>query len=173
MTSKARDRILGSLSSKDGEGIARMEDRFGASIDDLWSALTDARRLAAWYGEVEGHLRLGGEFHVRHAGGKREGRVDACDPPHHLRVTLRDPEAKPGQPEQVVMEIWLTAADGQTILVVEARGLPLPLLAAYGVGVQIHVENLADHISGREAGNEEERWETLFPPYEALAAKVS
>ena len=71
------------------------------------------------------------------------------------------------------MEIELTAADGQTLLVVEAHGLPLPLLAAYGVGVQIHVENLADHISGRESGDEEKRWEKLFPPYEALAAGVS
>jgi hypothetical protein len=41
------------------------------------------------------------------------------------------------------------------------------------VGVQIHVENLADHISGRESSDEEERWEKLFPPYEALAAEVS
>jgi hypothetical protein len=71
------------------------------------------------------------------------------------------------------METELTAADGQTILVVEARGLPVPLLAAYGVGVQIHVENLADHILGRESGDEEERWEKLFPPYEALSAEVS
>lgn len=175
MTSKARssDRILGSLRSEDGEGIARVEERFDASIHDLWSALTEPRRLAVWYGEVEGDLRVGGEFHVRHAGGKRTGRVDACKPPQHLRVTLRDPDAKPGQPEQVVMETELTAADGQTVLVVEAGGLPLPLLAAYGVGVQIHVENLADHISSRESGNEEERWEKLFPPYEALAAEVS
>jgi uncharacterized protein YndB with AHSA1/START domain len=174
MRSNARsgDRILGSLRSKDGRGIARMEDRFDASIEDLWSALTDPGRLAAWYGEVEGDLQVGGEFHVRHAGGEREGHIDVCEPLQHLRVTLRDPDAKPGQPEQVVMEIELTATDGQTILVVEAHGLPLPLLAAYGVGVQIHVENLADHILGRESGDEEERWEKLFPPYEALSAQV-
>jgi uncharacterized protein YndB with AHSA1/START domain len=170
MTSKAGsgERILGSLRSKDGEGIACMEERFDTNIGDLWSALTEPRRLAAWYGEVGGDLRVGGEFHVRHA-----GRVDVCEPPQHLRVTLRDPDAKPGQPEQVVMETELTAADGQTILVVEARGLPIPLLAAYGVGVQIHVENLADHILGHESGDEEERWEKLLPPYEALSAKVS
>lgn len=175
MTSNAGsgDRILGSLRSKDGEGIARMEERFDAGIDDLWSALTQPRRLAAWYGEVKGDLHVGGEFHVRHAGGKRAGHVDACEPLQHLRVTLRDPEAKPGQPEQVITETWLSSDGGQTVLVVETSGLPLPLLAAYGVGVQIHVENLADHISGREAGNEEERWEKLFPTYEALAAEVS
>ena len=28
--------------------------------------------------------------------------------------------------------------------------MPLDLLAAYGAGVQIHVENLAAHLAGRE-----------------------
>src|SRR5436190_19309225 len=66
MTSNARggDRILGSLGSADGKGIVRMEDRFDTDIDDLWSALTDPRRLARWYGQVEGDLRRGGEFHA-------------------------------------------------------------------------------------------------------------
>ena len=38
---------------------------YDTDIDDLWSALTDPRRLARWYGEVEGDLRLGGELQVR------------------------------------------------------------------------------------------------------------
>ena len=57
--------ILGSLGSADGKGVVRMEDRFDTDIDDVWSALTDPSRLARWYGEVEGDLRLGGEFRVR------------------------------------------------------------------------------------------------------------
>jgi len=39
-----------------------MEDGFDTDIEDVWSALTDPRRLARWIGEVEGDLRLGGEF---------------------------------------------------------------------------------------------------------------
>jgi len=50
----ADDRILGSLRSADGKGIVRVEDRFETGIDDLWSALTDPRRLVHWIGEVEG-----------------------------------------------------------------------------------------------------------------------
>ena len=66
MTSNARPgRILGSLRSADGKGIVRMQDRFDTDIDDLWSALTDPGRLARWMGEVEGDLRLGGEFRAR------------------------------------------------------------------------------------------------------------
>src|ERR671937_640039 len=67
MTSNAPGgtRILGSLRSADGKGIVRMEDRFDTDIDDLWSALPEYRRLARWIGEVEGDLRLGGEFRAR------------------------------------------------------------------------------------------------------------
>ena len=48
MTSNARPgaRILGGLRAADGKGIVRIEDRFDTDIDDLWSALTDPRRLA-------------------------------------------------------------------------------------------------------------------------------
>jgi len=61
ISNPAADRILGSLRSADGKGIVRIEDRFDTKIDDLWSALTDPRRLARWIGEVKGGLRPGGE----------------------------------------------------------------------------------------------------------------
>lgn len=67
MTSDARagTRVLGSLQSADGKGIVRMENRYDTDIDDLWSALTDPRRLARWIAEVDGDLRPGGEFSAR------------------------------------------------------------------------------------------------------------
>jgi uncharacterized protein YndB with AHSA1/START domain len=176
MTSKAGSgtRILGSLRSADGKGVVRMEDRFDTDIDDLWAALTDPRRLARWYGQVEGDLRLGGEFHAHLPdAGDRVGRVDACEPPRRLALTMRDPDPQPGQPEETVIETTLTADGNQTLLVVEDRGMPLDLLAAYGAGVQIHVENLAAYIGGHEHGDTEARWDELVPAYQALAANVS
>ena len=176
MTSNARGsaRILGSLRSADGKGVVRMEDRFDTDIDDLWSALTDPRRLAHWIGEVEGDLRLGGEFHARFTDGwEGTGRVDACEPARRLLVTMRDADPQPGQPGQTVIEAQLAAADGgQTVLVVEERGMPLDLLAAYGAGVQIHLENLAAHLAGRERCDAETRWNELIPAYRDLAANA-
>jgi len=167
-------RILGSLRSEDGKGVVRMEDRYDTDIDDLWSALTDPGRLARWYGEVEGDLRLGGALSVRIPDAlEATGRVDACDPPRRLLVTMRDEDPRPGQPEEWVTEAHLTADGDQTVLVVEERGLPVDLLAAYGAGIQIHVENLTAHIAGREGGDTEARWQKLLPVYEALAAEVS
>jgi len=173
MTSNAGEgsRILGSLRSADGKGVVRTEDRLDAAIDDLWSALTDPGRLAAWLGEVEGDLRLGGEFRALFfaSGWEGTGRVDACEPPQRLRVVTSHANAS----EEQVIEVTLTADGEKTILIWEERGMPVNLLAAYGAGVQIHVEDLADHIAGRErrvdAGA---RWDELFPTYEDLAANV-
>jgi uncharacterized protein YndB with AHSA1/START domain len=171
---RASSRILGSLRSEDGKGVVRMEDRFDTDIEDLWSALTDPQRLARWYGEVEGELRLGGEFEVRIPDAlEATARVDVCEPPERLVVTMRDDDPRPGQPEETVIEAQLTAEADQTVLVVEERGLPLDLVAAYGAGVQIHVEKLADYIAGRASGETEARWEELLPAYQALAADVS
>jgi uncharacterized protein YndB with AHSA1/START domain len=172
MTSNARPgaRILGSLRSADGKGVVRMEDRFDTGIDDLWSALTDPRRLARWIGEVDGDLRLGGEFRFRFfaSGSDGTGRVDACEPPRRLLLTMAL-----GQPDEDVIEATLTANGGQTILVWEERGMPLDLLAAYGAGVQIHVEDLAAYLAGRERVAAAARWNELEAAYRDLAANVS
>ena len=161
--------VLGSLHSVDGEGVVRMEDRFDTRIEDLWGALTEPDRLAKWYGEVEGELAQGGEFTVRITlAGERTGLVEACEPPQHLLLQMRDPDARPGQPKQTVIEAHLSAEGTQTRLVWETRGLPVDLLPAYGAGIQIHVEHLADYVSGRELHVDDARWDELFAAYEAL-----
>jgi uncharacterized protein YndB with AHSA1/START domain len=174
MTSNARGggRILGSLGSTDGKGIVRMEDRFDSAIDEVWSALTDPSRLARWYGEVEGDLRVGGEYRARlfSSGWEGTGRVEACEPPQRLLVRIKDAD----EPDENDIEAILTADGDQTIVVWEERGMPLDLLSAYGAGVQIHVEDLADHLAGRERRDDvKARWGELHPAYQDLAAKLS
>ena len=181
MTSNARPGIgiLGSLRSADGTGVVRIEDRYDTGIDDLWSALTEPGRLARWYGRVEGELRPGGEFrlHVDDAGMDCTGRVEACDPPRRLLVTTResDESYQEGQgvpPFDEVIEATLTADGDQTILVIEVRGIPLDMIAFYGAGWQIHAENLAGYLAGRERGGTEARWDELVPVYQDLAANI-
>ena len=164
---RASDRILGSLRSADGKGIVRMEDRFETDIDDLWSALTDPGRLARWIGEVEGDLRLGGEFRFSFfaTGSEGTGRVEACEPPERLLLVIKDVDA----PDEEVIETALTTDGDETILVSEDRGMPIGQLAAYGAGIQIHIEDLADYIAGRERRDAKARWDELVPAYQALA----
>jgi uncharacterized protein YndB with AHSA1/START domain len=151
-----------------------MQDRYAVEIDDLWSALTDPQRLARWYGEIDGDLRLGGEFQARlfASGWEGTGRVDACEPPRRLLLTMRDADPQPGQPAESVTEVVLAADASQTVLVLEERDLPLDLIAAYGAGIQVHVEDLAAHVAGRDRVDANARWTELFPAYEALAANI-
>jgi uncharacterized protein YndB with AHSA1/START domain len=174
MTSNARtgERILGSLGSADGKGIVRMEVRFDTHIDDVWAALTDPSRLARWYGEVEGDLRLGGEYRARlfASGWEGTGRVESCEPPQRLLVRIKDAD----EPDEQDIEATLTADGDQTNVVWEERGMPLNLLSAYGAGVQIHVEDLTDHLAGRERRDDAKaRWDELHPAYRDLAGNVS
>jgi uncharacterized protein YndB with AHSA1/START domain len=173
-------RILGSLRSADGKGVVRIEDRYDTDIDDLWSALTDPGRLAHSYGEVEGDLRLGGEFRLRIEadGWDGTGRVEACERPRRLLVTTRETDeswrkGRGAEPFDEAIEATLTADGGQTMLVIEIRGLPLDTIAFYGAGWQIHAENLATYLAGRERGDTEARWDELVPAYQNLAANLS
>ena len=61
----------------------------------------------------------------------------------------------------------------QTVLVIEDRGVPLDQIAAYGAGDQIHVEDLAAYLAGRERCDARARWQELQPDYEVLAAAIS
>ncbi len=171
MNSNARAgaRILGSLRSANGTGVVRMEDRYDTGIDDLWSALTDPPRLARWIAEVDGDLRVGGEFHARFTSGwEGAGRVAACERPRRLLVLTKETD----EADEEILEATLTADGDQTILVIEARGLPIEYLAAHGAGWQVHVEDLAAHLAGRERCDIKARWDELIPAYQDLAAQV-
>ena len=172
-------RTLGSLRSADGAGVVRIEDRYDTDIDDLWSAITDPDRLARWFGGVDGELSQRGEFRVHIAdAGDRTGQVEACEPPQRLVVTTRetDESYRRGQgvpPFDAVWDITLTADGDRTILVIEVKGMPLEKIAFFGAGWQIHAENLAAYLAGREPDDVEARWEELVPPYQDLAANIS
>jgi uncharacterized protein YndB with AHSA1/START domain len=181
MTSNPRggNRILGTLRSADGKGVVRIEDRYDTDIDDLWSALTDPGRLARWYGQVEGDLRPGGEFRLYLESDDVEGagRVEACEPPRRLLVMTRETDeswrkGRGAPPFDEAIEATLSADGDQTILVVEVRGMSLDKIAFYGAGWQIHAENLAAYLAGRERGDTGARWDDLVPPYQELAASI-
>ncbi|MFB9237705.1 SRPBCC family protein [Plantactinospora siamensis] len=164
---QAHPRALGSLRSADGMGIVRIEHRFGTTVDDLWSALTDPERLARWLGEFDGDLRLGGTYQSRFfsSGAAATGRVEACEAPRHLRVRTKGEHAANEQ----TLEVTLTADGAGTVLVVEQRGLRLDWLAAFAAGLQIHVEDLAAHIDGGERCDSDARMEELMPAYAGVA----
>jgi uncharacterized protein YndB with AHSA1/START domain len=172
--------LLGSLRAEHGKGVVRIEHRYDAPLNELWSAITEPARLARWHARVEGDLRPGGTFRLYLEADDWEGtgRVEACEPSRRLLVTTRETEAswRKGQgapPFDQTVEVTLTVSGPQTALVIEVRGLPLDAVAFYGAGWQIHAENLAAHLAGEPPVDSETRWEELVGPYRELAAKMT
>jgi uncharacterized protein YndB with AHSA1/START domain len=177
MTSSESDRagLICALKSKDGKGLLRIEDRFETTIEDVWSAITDPRRLERWFGKIDGDLRVGGVFNMS-VEWDGSGRIDACEAPRHLRVVVResDESYRSGQgvpPFDATYDVTLGSDGSITNLVAEISGMPLDKIAFYGVGWQIHVENLATFLAGKEQNDVEARWGELLPRYEELAAR--
>jgi uncharacterized protein YndB with AHSA1/START domain len=171
--------ILGTLRSAEAAGVVRIEDRYDTTIDDLWEALTDPRRLARWYGQVDGNMRPGGEFrtYIEAADIESTGRVEVCEPPRRLRLTTRETEDsyQRGQgvpPHDAVIEATLTQDGEGTILVIEIAGMPLDMIAFYGVGWQLHAERLEAYLAGRAFADTEARWEELVAAYQKVAAAM-
>lgn len=153
--------LLGSLGMADGKAVIRMEDRYGTDIDDLWSALTDPERSARWVARVDGDLRLGGAFTATFTSGwEGPGRVDVCEPPRRLVVTL-----SPGRDEQTVIEAELVPEESATRLVIQERGIPLDEAVVHGAGWQAHIEDLATYLAGRQTTEWRTRWTELIPLY--------
>lgn len=158
-------RIIGTMHRiDDRRGAVRMEDVYDTGIDDLWSALTEPDRLARWIGEVGGDLRVGGTIQARLTSSwEGPGRVDHCDSPHRLVVTL-----EPGTADETTVEASLTPEGDKTRLVIEERGLPLDNLSAYGAGWQAHAEDLGRYLADDPGPQWKARWDELSPSYQAM-----
>jgi hypothetical protein len=114
---------------------------------------------------------------VEDADSDATGGVEACEPPQRLQVMTRETEESYRRgngvaPYDEALDATLTADGDQTILVIEVRGMPLDAIAFYGAGWQLHAENLASYLAGRERGETEARWDQLVPAYQALAADI-
>ena len=144
-------------------GAVRVEDLYDTDIVDLWSAITEPDRLARWIATVEGDLRVGGVVQARFTSTwEGPGRIDVCEAPNHLVLTM-----EPGTDEEAVIEAVLTAEGDRTRLVIEERGLPLDNLYKHGAGWQAHIEDLGRYLAGDES-NWKPRWTELTPAYESL-----
>lgn len=159
-------RVRGTLADEDGVGVVRIDVTVPSSPDEVWAAVTRPERLAAWYGRIDGDLRVGGGYHavLIPSGWDGAGRVLECEPGSRILVE----GAEPGK-ASVTDELRLTDAEpGSTRLVWVKTGVPVEMIAAYGVGTQIHLENLAAHLAGRGPVDPDPYWEQLLPEYERL-----
>jgi uncharacterized protein YndB with AHSA1/START domain len=161
-------KLLGSLREEGGKGVVRVEDVYATDIQDLWGAITDPARLARWVVEVEGDLRVGGDFTASFTSGwEGPGSVEICEKPTRLLVRTWQPGG-----DATAIEATLSSEGPGTRLVIEERGLSLEEYAGHGAGWQAHIEDLRAHLEGREAGDWAARWRVLSPAYDQLAARA-
>src|SRR5690348_4471444 len=113
--------VTGTMHALDEKvGTVRVESVYGTDIDDLWDACTRPERLARWIADVSGDLRLGGTIQASFTSTwTGSGRVEKCDPPHHLLLVM-----EPDTEDEAEIEAWLSTSGNGTLLVVEERGLP-------------------------------------------------
>lgn len=167
--------IIGSMRALDGStGAVRVEDVYDTDIEDLWQACTSPERLARWIAEVSGDLAVGGTAQATFTStSSGPVRIESCDAPHHLLVTM-----EPGGADETQLEAWLTAEGPRTRLVVEERGLPVGKLHFYGAGWQVHLEDLRRSLDSGASAHPDgwsaevaapawrQRWVELTPVYE-------
>jgi uncharacterized protein YndB with AHSA1/START domain len=147
----------------DQRGAVRVEDLYDTDVDDLWEACTTPERLARWIAELSGDLRVGGTIHTTFTSTwTGAGRIEICDRPYHLLLTM-----EPGTDDEAELEAWLTEEGDKTRLVVEERGLPLDRLHFHGAGWQAHLEDLGRSLAG-ESTAWKARWTQLTPVYQTM-----
>ncbi|MEV6270674.1 metalloregulator ArsR/SmtB family transcription factor [Kribbella sp. NPDC051936] len=128
---------------------------------------------------VSRHLRVlreAGLVEVRQQAQQRIW-VEVCEPPRRLQVVTRETDESWQQgggvaPFDQTTEATLATDGGKTTLVIEIHGMPLAKIAPYGAGWQIHAENLATYLAGREPGDTKPRWDELAPAYQELATTI-
>lgn len=161
--------ISGRLRVDDGRGTIAVEGLYDTDIHDLWSAITEPERVARWLANVDGTPALGDTFHATFTS-TWDGllRVDVCDAPNHLVLT-----SGVGEPDECVIEAWLSTEGDKSRLAIEERGFTLDEYAAHGAGWQAHIEDLDAYLADRDKNDWADRWRVLIPTYKQQAADLA
>ncbi|MGI5215185.1 SRPBCC family protein [Plantactinospora sp. CA-290183] len=132
---------------------------YPAPVEDVWDAVTDAKRISRWFLPVSGDLRLGGRYQLE---GNAGGEILRCEPPRLLKVSWIFGEAG-GHSE---VEVRLTPRDAEsTVFELEHVAVTDPKFwteygpGATGVGWDLGLLGLSLHLSGRTIENPQE-WES-------------
>jgi len=115
------------------------------TVQDVWDSITDSDRTARWIGRWEGDARPGATLRLQM--GFEEGaawsdfRIEFCEPPHHLGVTVVNPA------ENWFIEVALAAQGEHTELTFTQHRETLDGVGDIGPGWEYYLDNL---VASRE-----------------------
>src|SRR5690625_4295047 len=150
------------LSTRDVDGReARditLSRTYDATVEEVWSACTEADRLERWLGKVSGDFQLGGTYQIE---GNAGGDIIACEPPERVRVTWIFGD--PGPDPYSEVDVRLAPADngGTTLTLTHSAVYEPEFWEQYGpgsggVGWDLALLALSALLSGEPLGDAEE-----------------
>jgi uncharacterized protein YndB with AHSA1/START domain len=141
---------------------------FRASADDVWASVTEPDRSARWFGTWKGDGAPGSTIEVQL--GFEEGapwcdmRIEACDPPRHLAVTMID-ESGPWH-----LALFLEDSGGTTELRLIQRLENVRGIEDVGPGWEYYLDNLVAARDQSPLPDFDAYYPSMKPYFEALEA---
>ena len=142
-------REIGSRALEAGEArVLTVSQAYEGTLDDLWDACTNPKRIPRWFLPVSGDLRVGGRYQLE---GNASGTIERCDPPNSFAATWELGG------ESSWIEVRLSEQpDGRIRLELEHVAHVADELwaqfgpGAVGIGWDLALLGLARHMSGGE-----------------------
>jgi uncharacterized protein YndB with AHSA1/START domain len=152
---------FGTVTNFDGHATVRFERRLEASVEHVWSAVTDSGKVSAWLAPATLELRSGGPVHIDFGEDQQvNGTISRLEPPHAIEYTW----TFTGEPDSVLL-LELSGNDEGTTLVLEHRILPPEQAVGYGAGWHAHLDMLSAHISGDDPIDWDKRFGEVLGAY--------
>ncbi|OOC53351.1 MULTISPECIES: SRPBCC family protein [Nocardiopsis] len=145
---------------------------YSASVEEVWSACTDPKRINRWFMEPAGDLRAGGNFALE---GNASGSILKCEAPHLLALTWEY-----GDDPAAYVELRLSEAEGGgTLLELEHASVSESFLVSdpetgdwgVGVGWEMPLDFLESYLKGETPDAPTSEWFEFTPEVEKRAAE--
>lgn len=148
----------------DADGVLRFERRYDATVEEVWSALTDPDQLARWFFRQTIEPRVGGATVFHWGDNRSEGTVLEYEPPKTLAYEWGGED---GQPWRVR---WQLTPDGDGTMLVFQHFLPDAVRdGSLAPGWHWHLDRLDGHLGGEfpppEPVDSDEHFEELQAYY--------
>ena len=152
-----------------GTRAVMMARTVSSSVEEVWTALTDADRLSQWLGTPQGRLELTQMFTLYGA----TCEIVVCRPPHRLDLSW----TRAG--ETNTLRVGVSSRPGGTEVVLEHAGIRNLALVGYGPSWEERLAHLEEHLCGLQVPQHDCReleltlrplWSQHLPPDERPAA---
>lgn len=138
-------------------------------IEEVWAAITEPDRRAAWFGQTTIDGRVGGTIEMMPVETpappelkRMTGRIRAWDPPR-----LLEHEWRQGIVEDGVVRYELVDDGDATVLTFTHHGLSLNNAKGFIPGTHAFLDRLEAHLAGGQLPRWNERYQEVAPAYSA------